>query len=147
MRVKLPAGSGDIGWGWRWRGAVLAMAALAHPRRGILHGVIGRNGEERGTGSGALNIGDVVGGFADQGVGTLALNNHLQIGRIPLFIDNGYGLVVAHMAGGNGARVASAFGEYTADGLRAERFLGHIGVARATRPSFGSRIRPSSACV
>src|SRR5262249_43212986 len=100
LETDLESGCGAVR---RRRSAALAAkGALAHMRRRVFHGVIGRNSEESRIRSSTLDVGNVVSGFADERVGALALHDHLQVGRIPFFIHDDDRLVVAHMARGDG---------------------------------------------
>src|SRR5262249_37070161 len=138
--VELKTRRWRIGWRWWRRSAFDAMTALLEPRRSILYGVVGRNRKERGSRSGALNVRDVVRNFAYERIRTLALNDNLQVRRVPLFADDCDRLVIAHVTGRDGAGVSRAFGDDTVYRPRAERFLANVRAASMPSPTFARRI-------
>ena len=89
----------------------------------LLDGVVGRYGEQGGSRLGALDVGKRVRGSAKARIGARALHHDLQVGRIPALEDDLERLVVADLAGGNGARDSGALGIHTVNGLRAEAIL------------------------
>src|SRR6185437_4561961 len=77
-----------------------ASGAPASAASGV-HRVIGRNLEQGRWRAGPIDVLQRKGGFSGPGVAVLGHDGHLQVGRIPLLVDDVDGTVIADVACGN----------------------------------------------
>src|SRR4029077_11810267 len=109
----------------RWPAGFATLPVCAWPSTG-LYRVVRWNRKQAGIRCSPLNICDGVGGLSHERVRVLALDHHLQFGRIPFLPDDRERLVIPNLTGRNRARESGSLRADTVDGLRAQGFLHHI---------------------